>query len=156
MFLVVAMIIIFGLGALLLLAIAFYNRPKYKRSNILTDGELRFYKVLRLALKGEYFILAQVRLANIVELANRMFFWKNFNPLGAKTVDFVLMDKQTGKTILVIELDDKSHNLPSRWKRDRFVDRTLASANVPILHVPVEGYYQEEDLRKQIQARIIA
>ncbi len=122
----------------------------YQKNSILTEGELRFYRILSFLVKDSYFIFPQVRLANVVKIPKERFFWESFNPLGSKCVDFVLCDKKTGETLLVIELDDKTHTLPHRRRRDKFVDTVLKKAGIPILHQPYLGNYKNEDLIKKI------
>ena len=74
----------------------------------------------------------------MVRLRSDAFVWSLFAPLTGKCVDFVICDKETMQTLLVIELDDKSHSRRERKTRDAFVDKTLQSAGIPILHVPFQ------------------
>ena len=48
---------------------------------------------------------------------------------------FVLVDKQTFETKLVIELDDYTHLRKDRQDRDSFIDQALKNAGVAIIHV---------------------
>lgn len=142
---------LFFLGAIILLIFILFTKIRYTKAKIMTPGELRFYKVLKYAVAERYYILAQVRLANVVKIPGKFFLWKNFNPLGAKCVDFVLVDKATGDTLLVIELDDKSHLLPDRIKRDKFVNKVLSEAKIPILHLKYQSHYDSAKLLETIQ-----
>lgn len=149
-----AFVCLFLAGFAVLLLVAIVNRVSYQKANIMTDGELRFYKVLKFAASSDFDILSQVRLANVVKIRDRYFMWKRFNLLGAKCVDFVLIDKSSGETKLVIELDDKSHRLPERIRRDRFVDGVLKNSGVKILHLPYQGYYKTEEIREKVLGAI--
>lgn len=62
-------------------------------------------------------------------------FYQYFDRIKAKHVDFILADKNTLDTLLVIELDDNSHIETDRIKRDIFVDSALKSAGIPIIHI---------------------
>lgn len=143
---------ILGFMGLVVLCIAYWlNHVRYVSAKVMTPGELRFYKVLTRSLSPDHVVLSQVRLANVVRIPDRYFVWKKFNLLGAKCVDFVIIDWKTGKTLLVIELDDKSHKNPDRRKRDKFVNSVLKEANVPIMHQSYEGNYDEKKIAKRIK-----
>lgn len=126
----------------------------YRRAKILTNAELRFYKLLKKILIREYDVLTQVRLANLVEVNKGWFDWELFAPIGAKCVDFVVCDRQTMETLLVIELDDRSHEKWERMKRDMFVDQVLTIARIPILHVPLQPYFDLAILERMIREKI--
>lgn len=64
------------------------------------------------------------------------------NRIDRKHVDFVLCDPAKTRPLLVIELDDVTHQRAERRKRDEFVDRACAAASVPILHVKAAAAYQ--------------
>lgn len=57
------------------------------------------------------------------------------NRIDRKHFDFVLVEPASTRPLLVVELDDKTHNRPDRRKRDGFVDAACAAAGLPILHV---------------------
>ncbi len=112
------------------------EKYSYTKRNILTKTEQEFYIKLKELVADKYYIFPQIHLASIlsVEAHNRN--WKRlFNKIIQKSVDFVLVDIYTFETKLVIELDDKTHLQTNRIERDGFVDKSLKSAQVAILHV---------------------
>lgn len=137
--------IIFLLGLALILFIGKFYAIIYTPNPLLTPAELEFFKILKLAVNGKYEIFAQVRLASLVK--PKFIFWKNLFPLIIRSVDFVLYDVNSGKNVLVIELDDSSHHLAKRKFRDNFVDRVLHQVGIPILHIPVQKTYQISRLK---------
>jgi hypothetical protein len=137
-------------GSALLFTISYFSKPKYGKNRLMTDAEMVFYLSLLQATEPHQEILAQVRLASVVTLQNKFFLWEHFNPLGAKCVDFVLLNRRTGETLLVIELDDSSHQRWDRKRRDAFVDKVLAQAGVPILHQKWLPDYDVPMLREKI------
>lgn len=58
------------------------------------------------------------------------------NSIQLKHIDFLLCDSSNTKPLLVIELDDRSHDRPERRERDEFLDRACAAAGLAILHIP--------------------
>src|SRR5262245_22373963 len=110
-----ALIVIVVVGLLLLALLSKLYKPKpstspYIKTPLLTASELRFFALLESAIPDRCYLLAQVRLANLVTIRPDVgFSWKHFNPIGMKCVDFVVCDHATMRPLLVVELDDRSH-----------------------------------------------
>ena len=140
------------------LVIIIYKRkekfPYFSRDNLLSPAELQFYKVLKAVCNERHDISCKVRLGDIINCTE--YYWhKGYGPkISAKHIDFVLQHPDTSEIILCIELDDKSHNKPDRIARDKFVNKALDSANLPILHVPVTRGYDMAKLQKDIAVSI--
>jgi hypothetical protein len=50
-----------------------------------------------------------------------------------------------------IELDDSTHKTnPDRIARDKFVNKAFEVANVPLLRIPVQKYYDLEGLKREL------
>lgn len=136
------------------------------RESVLSPGERAFLPVLEQAvhalaaerrLPGPR-VLASVRWAEVLEPAVRRSAdgsaWKSaFNRIQAKQADFVLCHPETGRALLVIELDDKSHGRADRKDRDEFIDQACASAGLPILHVRA-GTYDVKRLATDIAGKL--
>jgi hypothetical protein len=54
----------------------------------------------------------------------------------------------------VIELDDASHQKQARQRRDEFVNKALAAAGVPVVHITAQKAYQPAELRGQVAALV--
>lgn len=50
-------------------------------------------------------------------------------------------DPKTARSLVGIELDDKSHRRLDEQERDQFVDGVFAAASLPLVHVPVQSHY---------------
>ena len=72
----------------------------------------------------------------------------------SQRLDFVLCTRDKLSPVLVIELDDASHEEESRRDRDTFVDAALTSDGLPILHIPAQRSYVPADLAAAIQRKI--
>lgn len=108
----------------------------YEKRKILTDAEQSFYQKLKELVADRYYIFPQIHLANLLTVKAQGKNWKKlFNKVIQKSVDFVLVDKVTFETKLVIELDDHTHLRKNRVDRDSFVDSSLKSAGIAIIHV---------------------
>lgn len=63
---------------------------------------------------------------------NRNEWGTHFNKIKAKHIDFAIVDDM--KVLLIIELDDQSHNNIERIERDKFVDDNLTACGYKIVH----------------------
>lgn len=127
---------------------------KKKKSQI-TQAEMVFYKALKEVVQDRYDIQRQVVISSIIDVTSenivdhRTGRW--FNPerskIDRKTIDFVLFNKETLEPYMAIELDDISHELPLREKRDHFVDTIMERVGLKIEHIRVSQNYNVEEIR---------
>ncbi len=121
---------------------------------LFSPAETNFYRVLESVMDQEnQRLIAKVRLADVIYVKSAAKKLAESNKIRSKHVDYVLLDRETMAPVLVIELDDKSHNRADRQARDRFVDAALASAGLPILRVKVSQSYDTAALREQIAVK---
>jgi len=126
-----------------------------RNPDFVTDGEHAFLPALEQAVGDRYRITMKARLGDLVipraKSSVAIAACKIANQLH---VDFVLCTHYPVKPLLVIELDDSSHERLRAQRRDRFVDACLGSAGLPILHVPCQQAYDVGQLAAEIQAMI--
>lgn len=105
-----------------------YNRvkKKYQKKKIMTDCELSYYKAIREILPDGYILRPQVSLASIIEIKKG-----NIKDL-LKFIDFGVFD-QHGNIKVLIEINDITHNLPHRQRRDAQVKEICKEANIPLV-----------------------
>lgn len=126
------------------------QHPYESVDNFLSPAELAFYKVLCRAVNEDYVIFIKVRIADLVRVKRGYRgknFWRYFNKIAAKHVDFVLCNKTALTPYCVIELDDRSHNQAGRRERDIFVDKVMEKAGLPLIHIPVKRSYTQKEIR---------
>lgn len=109
----------------------------YQRKKILTKNEYYFYtKLKEVTNKYNLQILTKIRLADLIEVKpysiNKNEWGTYFNKIKAKHIDFAIVDDM--KVLLIIELDDQSHNNIERIERDKFVDDNLTACGYKIVH----------------------
>ena len=93
-------------------------------------------------------------MADLVEADERHLLREsNFDHIKSKHIDFVICDSKLSP-VIVIELDDSSHQRPVRVARDRDVNRILEIAELPILRVHVRRVYNPLEIARQILAKL--
>lgn len=127
------------------------NLPYRKKECLMTKAEKEFFSALDEIIKNRYYIIPQVKISNLasVNLKNRSDYYKYFNKIDRKTIDFVLFDKQFSPAI-AIELDDNSHNNENRRYRDDFVDKVMDIIGLRIVHIKTAYSYNLEELSNLI------
>jgi hypothetical protein len=58
--------------------------------------------------------------------------------------------------MVLIELDDATHQQAHRQQRDTFLDTVCAHINLPILHIPVQPEYQRTELQMRLLGYLTA
>ncbi|MEB3268291.1 MAG: DUF2726 domain-containing protein [Leptolyngbya sp.] len=127
-----------------------YTRQPY----LMTRAELAFYRVLVQVVGQRGMVFAKVRVADVIvprETDDRKQWRGAFNKISAKHLDFILCHPKTLEILGAIELDDRSHNRRDRQERDAFLEEAMASAEVPLVRVPVQATYSVKDLTEQVQ-----
>ncbi len=129
------------------------ERPQvyFKKQFFLTIAEYKFFEIIKKIIGEEYVIFPQVNLASILNVrVNKYNTYKYRNPVNRKILDFVVFEKKYISPVLVIELDDSSHNSIDRKQRDELVDSVLLEAKIGIMHVPSQYNYNIQELTTHI------
>jgi len=121
-----------------------------KRDYLMTKAELEFFRVLESIIKNQYYIIPQLSISKIAAVTKGKNYHTYLNKIDRKTVDFVLFDKEYFSPIMVIELDDSSHNSENRRMRDDFVDNVMEKIGLKIIHIKTAYTYNEEELANLI------
>jgi hypothetical protein len=129
--------------------------PYRKTRSLFTPRELAFHAALYAAVGETWWVFGKVRLEDLLWLPRDTPDRQRYrNYVQSKHVDFVLCAPETLTPVLVIELDDASHQWAARQARDALVDRILAWVGLPILHWSTAWAYTPETLAAAIAAAI--
>ena len=106
----------------------------YRRKAVLTPWERKALPGLLRQLPPGCHLCPQVRLADLLAITARDPSARQtaLNRVASKSLDFVVVDIASGEALLVIELDDRSHDRLDRRGRDVLVDAALRVAGIPI------------------------
>jgi hypothetical protein len=130
--------------------------PYVLKRYLMSKAERSFFGVLeQVTDSSKYYIFPQVSLNNLVTVEKGTGSFQAFhNKVDRKSVDFVLFDRSAVSPVLAIELDDSSHDREDRQERDAFVDRVLAKAGLPLLHVRAQAAYDPKQLAASISEAV--
>lgn len=118
----------------------------YKKKYLMSKVENVFFEVLKEIVNEKYEVYPQIPL-NVLVNSNQQAFR---NKINRKRVDFVIFSKEYYNPLLVIELDDKTHELEVRVDRDNLVDMALFKCDLPILHVNIKDRNNKFKLQQEI------
>jgi hypothetical protein len=132
-----------------------FGKPEslsYKRKDfLLTVVEREFFEGLQKIIPNNYVIFPQVVLSSILNVDSpQREFWSHQNKINKKTIDFVVFDKPYYRPILAIEYDDSSHKRTKRQKRDDFVNESLKTAGIKIIHIKHEKNINFEAIKEEL------
>jgi hypothetical protein len=157
LFLILVILALAGILLILVLRKKPLRVYKPKGQYLLSAGEKRFFEALLNSIPPSLYICPKVRIADLIEVylsPTNANYWKTLAPINQKHVDFVLVNRSDFSPRVAIELDGGSHKDQARERRDAFVDSVFASAGIPLLHVPVQGFYHYQTLRERITATL--
>ena len=127
-----------------------YNEKYAKKEYLLTQTELKFYKLLKqITDELNLVICPQVTLYEIVNIKD----YKGFSKIQSKSIDFVIAEPNL-KIKLCIELDDYTHKRSKRIKRDEFINKLFDDLGIKLIRIPVQNYYNLEELKNKIKESI--
>jgi hypothetical protein len=122
-----------------------------KRDYLMTKAEIEFFHVLESIVRDQYYIVPQLPISKIaLTVARGKDYYMYSNKIDRKTVDFVLFNKESFSPVMVIELDDSSHDNEKRRTRDNFVDDLMKNIGLKIVHIKTAYTYNPEEITNLI------
>lgn len=122
-------------------------------SSLFSPAEWLFYGSLVQAVDDQFLVFGKVRIADVLtpnRSLSRSGWYSAFNRISRKHFDFVLCDKITQSIVAAVELDDRSHLLPSAIARDSFVNRICKESGLPLVRFRVLSGYDSEVIRGEV------
>lgn len=130
------------------------ERYPYIPRRLLTAAELKFFKTLEGLIPDNLRLSLKPRLGDIIDVdylvREKDLKWKGRYgaQIWSKHLDFVIYDPIDSEVILCIELDDTSHLTKEAKARDRFKDKALDAAGVPLIRIKCKAYYDSKSIAK--------
>lgn len=126
-----------------------YERKEY----IMTSYERQLFKRLEAISNEKYYVFPQVHLSSLLkhDVNNGQDWRAALSKIQRKSVDFVLVDKETLETAYAIELDDRTHDMStSRWERDELVNEILFDTGIPLVRLRNIRSLTDEEIKSKI------
>lgn len=119
----------------------------YRKKLLLTKNEWSFYKSLKpIADELQFTVLSKIRVADLVEPIpnrNQSEWQKYFNKINKKHVDFALAKPENLQIILLIELDDSTHDADQK-QRDEFIEALYTQTGYNFIRVRGSGELKQK------------
>lgn len=123
----------------------------YAKSYVMTSRENECFKILNEVFSSKWFVIPQVHLSALLDYRVKGQNWNAaFRHINGKSVDFVLIGKESFKVICAIELDDSTHNRPERKERDVEIERIFKEASIPLARISKFESMTKPELAKTI------
>lgn len=108
----------------------------YAKSYVMTSRENECFKILNEIFSSKWFVVPQVHLSALLDYRVKGQNWNAaFRHINGKSVDFVLIGKESYKVICAIELDDSTHSRSDRIERDAEIERMFKEARIPLARI---------------------
>ena len=117
----------------------------YELKPFMTAYERKMYNVF-LKLGDEYKVIPQINLASIIRKKNNDHYYNDL----FRNIYFAIFDKECEKLLLLIEIDDASHDTYKRKQRDQKVNMICRDAGIKLLHFHTSYPNEENYVLKRI------
>lgn len=126
---------------------------RYIRREVMSPTEVKFFA--RLSAAAPHLLVApQVALSALVDIADHQKRGKyqhtNRAKIAQQRLDFVLMSKETGKVVCVVELDDHTHDNERQRAKDLERDAILTGTGYKVLRFDARKMPQTSELAKTL------
>lgn len=119
----------------------------YRKKLLLTKNEWGFYKSLKpIADELQLTVLSKIRVADLVEPIpnkNQSEWQTYFNKINRKHIDFALAKPENLQIMLLIELDDSTHDADQK-QRDEFIEALYKQTGYNFIRVRGTGELKEK------------
>ncbi len=123
-----------------------------KKQYIMTKSEHNLLRVLEQIFDHRYAIYPQAHLDTFLDHQIAGQDWRAaLSTIQRKSVDFLVCDATYGTPVVAIELDDASHNQPSRMERDEKVEAICRQARMPLVRIRWRSAYNVDEIRHNIE-----
>ncbi|MCX6067019.1 MAG: DUF2726 domain-containing protein [Chloroflexi bacterium] len=126
--------------------------PYRLRQQFLSPAESAFFHVLTEMMQNRLFVCPKVALQDLFFVLRPNENVTYANKLQRKNIDFLLLQHDSLKPILAIELDYPKQAV--HGPAENFLDGLFAAAGLPLVHVVVQQTYDIRELSRRFRAAI--
>lgn len=128
--------------------------PYRLREQFMSTPELAMFRVLRNMVQDHYVVCPKVALNDIFYIVRPNENVHFFNKIFRKHVDFLLCEPDTLEPAFGIELVKPISRNETR-EADKFMEDLFLSAGLPLVHIPSNDHYDENDLAELFKFSIV-
>jgi hypothetical protein len=128
--------------------------PYRLREHFMSTPELALFRVLQNMVQDYYVVCPKVALNDIFYIVRPNENVHFFNKIFRKHVDFLLCEPDTLKPAFGIELVKPITKNETR-QTDKFMQDLFLSAGLPLVHIPSNDHYDEDDLAELFKFSIV-
>jgi len=146
-----------GTGRLETSGSSFDKLPYKVKKTLMTSAERVLFETLKTVLGPKYDIYPQMKLDKIFDVEYQRFYkyyLGYLRKINQKSVDYLVVNRQTQSPLFAIELDDFSHDSDERRERDNFVGDLFKKAGLPLVRFN-PGSYKLEEIKKVFEQYLI-
>ena len=124
----------------------------YELKPIMSDYERKFYNILK-ELENNYIIVPQLNLASVIKKINNNRYYSEL----FRNIDFAIFSKDYSRLLLLIEINDKTHQKRNRRDRDLKVQKICNDVNVKLIkfytNYPNDKEYVINRVKKELNIK---
>lgn len=120
--------------------------PSYDVRPLLTKTELAWSHRLNEVLPPGLDLWGKIRMADLLKHEKSA----DLSKIAQKHIDFVIVERATGRVLVCIEIDDKSHRGEKRLQTDAFKDHALSSAGLTLVRIDCTDKASPQDLHTKL------
>ena len=146
--LLILLIIVIAVIVIIIVKSDIFKKYPYKKRNLLTKTEYKFYKVLKKECdRRDYLICPKVRMEDFLEVTCKENRLKYRGYIKSRHIDFIICDSEL-RMLCGIELDDYTHDTREAKKADVFKNNVFKKIAVPLFRIYVGQESYEEQLQE--------
>ena len=124
--------------------------PYYVKKPLTQPEQVLYHRLVRAL--PEHIVLAQVQVSRVLGVKKGFNFHEWNNRINRMTYDFVVCAKDAS-ALAAIELDDSSHDAPSRQAADKKKDKATSDAGLRLIRWHVKSLPDEGAIRQEFAAQ---
>lgn len=157
MLLLVVLVVVVAMIASRFIDLSGNPYPFTKRGQLFTQVEQIFLQLLEAAVGNEFRIVSRVRMNELIDFKQGVTARNRRAALvkaKAKTLDFVLLDKDTLQVVAAIDLVNNNDKNGHKAQQDWFVNGALETCGIPLIRMKVRNDYKINHVREAIMFKI--
>lgn len=122
-----------------------------RKASILTASEYNFLQLLRQIEPLKYEIVPQMALVTVIDKVTNTSYRNEL----FRIADFCVVDRESFAPLLLIELNDSSHERADRKERDAKVNAICKAAGLPLVTFTLKDDYDFEKVRRTVLRSVL-